>query len=147
MSDRAQAPPSSWGTRFWSREAAVLLGRNTVVGTIVFLLGLVLLWLLVEFAHVQKTLAAGVTFLIANTLHYAVGRTWIYRGTERRVIPGYAFFLFNGIIGLALTISLFELFLRYTHVHYLAARTLVSVVAGLVMFLLNAVLNFRRSEA
>jgi putative flippase GtrA len=122
----------------------VLFGRNTVVGTAVFLLGLVLLWLLVEFAHVQTTLAAGITFLIANTLHYALGRTWIYRGTKRRVIPGYGFFLFNAIVGLTITLSLFELFIRYTDVHYLAARTLVSVVAGLAMFLLNAVLNFRK---
>ena len=144
MSDRAPAPRPSWGARFWSRKAAVLLARNTVVGTVVFLLGLILLWLLVEFAHVQKTLAAGVTFLIANTLHYGLGRTWIYRGTERRVIAGYGFFLFNALVGLVLTVSLFELFLRYTEVHYLAARTLVSVVAGLAMFFLNAILNFRK---
>lgn len=144
MNFRVDAPRPGWGARLWSRHAALLLGRNTVVGTAVFLLGLGLLWLLVEFAHVQKTLAAGVTFLIANTLHYALGRTWIYRGTERGVIPGYGFFLFNALLGLAITLSLFELFIRFTSVHYLAARTLVSVVAGLAMFLLNGIFNFRK---
>jgi putative flippase GtrA len=144
VNDRAQAPRRGWRARLWSRKAAVLLGRNTVVGTAVFLLGLVLLWLLVEFAHVPRTLAAGGTFLFATTLHYALGRTWIYRGTDRRVIPGYGLFLFNALVGLALTVSLFELFIRYTGIHYLAARTLVSVVAGLAMFLLNGVFNFRK---
>jgi len=110
----------------------------------VFLPGLLLLWLLVEFAHVHKLLATGITFLIANTLHYALGRAWIYRGTERRVIPAYGFFLFNAVVGLAVTIGLFDLFIRYSEVHYLAARTLVSVVAGVAMFLLNAILNFRK---
>lgn len=136
--------PQSWGARLWSRKAALLLGRNTVVSTFVFLLGLVLLWLLVEFAHIDKVLAAGATFLIASSLHYVLGRVWIFRGTERGVLPGYGFFLLNALIGLAITVGLFALFIRYTNVHYLAARVLVSVVAGLVMFLLNAVLNFRK---
>ena len=132
------------GPRIWSRRAALLLGRNTVVSTGVFLLGLILLWLLVEYAHVDKLLAAGGTFLIANSLHYALGRAWIYRGTERAIVSGYGFFLINAVIGLGITVALFDLFIRYTAIHYLVSRVLVSVVAGLVMFLSNATLNFRQ---
>ena len=134
----------SWGARLWSRNAAVLLGRNTVISTLVFLCGLAGLWLLVELAAIPKLIAAAITFIAANSVHYVFGRTWIYRGTDRDVAPGYAFFLLNAVIGLVLTLVLFEAFIRYTTVHYLVARTLVSVVAGLVMFLLNAILNFRR---
>jgi putative flippase GtrA len=132
------------GKRIWSRKAALLLGRNTVVSTFVFLIGLALLWLLVEFAHVDKLLAAGATFLVANSLHYALGRAWIYRGTQRGMASGYGLFLINAMIGLGITIALFDLFIRYTAIHYLVSRVLVSVVAGLVMFLSNAILNFRR---
>ena len=39
---------------------------------------------------------------------------------------------------------LFDALVRFTPIHYLVARVIVSVFAGLVMFLLNAVLNFRR---
>ena len=137
-------PRRGWLSRLWSRRAALLLGRNTVVSTAAFLLGLGLLWLLVERAHVDKLVAAGVTFLIANSLQYALARTWIFRGTERGVLPGYGFFLFNAALGLAITVGLFALFIEFTGIHYLAARVLVSVVAGLVMFFMNAVLNFRR---
>lgn len=140
----AARPQASWAARLWSRNAAVLLGRNTVVSTAVFLLGLALLWLLVEFGGADKVVATAATFLIANSLHYALGRTWIYRGTERGVVPGYGIFLVNAVLGLAVTVALFDAFLRYTSVHYLVARVLVSVVAGLMMFLLNATLNFRR---
>jgi putative flippase GtrA len=132
------------GSRIWSRRAALLLGRNTVVSTFVFLLGLILLWLLVEFAHVDKLLAAGATFLLANSLHYVLGRAWIYRGTERGVLPGYGFFLFNAIVGLVITLALFDILIRTTSLHYLASRVFVSVFAGLAMFLLNAILNFRQ---
>lgn len=130
--------------RLLSRKAAVLLGRNTLVSTAVFLLGLALLWLLVEYAQVDKVAAAGSTFLIATTLHYFLGRSWIYRGTERAVFPGYGFFLVNACVGLAVTLLLFDALVRFTPLNYLAARVIVSVFAGLAMFLLNAVLNFRR---
>ena len=133
-----------WSTRLWSRNAAVLLGRNTVVSAGVFLLGLILLWLLVEYGGADKLRATGATFLIATTLHYALGRAWIYRGTERKVMPGYGLFLANALLGLAVTLLLMEAFLRWTPVHYLVARVLVSVIAGLAMFLSNAILNFKR---
>ncbi len=144
MTEEAVVTQQRWTERLWSRNAAVLLGRNTVVSTAVFLLGLLLLWLLVEFAHVDKVAATGVTFLVANSMHYALGRGWIYRGTQRAIVPGYGYFLLNACIGLAITLVLFDAFVRYTPIHYLAARIIVSVFAGLAMFLLNAVLNFRR---
>ena len=144
MREEAVQRQPSWAERLGSRNAAVLLGRNTAVSTAVFLLGLLLLWLLVEFAHADKLAATGATFLIANSLHYGLGRSWIYRGTERRIVPGYGFFLVNACIGLAVTLVLFDALVRFTPIHYLAARIIVSVFAGLTMFLLNAALNFRR---
>ena len=134
----------NWASRLWSRNAAVLLGRNTVVSVVVFLLGLGGLWLLVEFARVHTLIATAVTFLAATTLHYGLGRTWIYRGTERGVVPGYGLFLANAVAGLAMTVVLMAALLKWTPIHYLAARVLVSLAAGLAMFLSNAVLNFKR---
>lgn len=138
------APQGDWARRLWSRNAALLLGRNTVVSVAVFLVGLALLWLLVEVGRVDKLLATAFSFVAATSLHYGFGRTWIYRGTARAVVPGYGYFLVNALIGLAITLVLFDALTRYTPVHYLLARVIVSVVAGLAMFLLNASLNFRR---
>jgi putative flippase GtrA len=144
MTDLSLHGEPGWGARLWSRHCAALLGRNTVVSTGVFAVGLVLLWLLVEYAHVGKLEATAVTFLLATSLHYALGRTWIYRGTDRGLVPGYGLFLINALIGLAVTLMLFDALVRFTPIHYLVARVIVSVFAGLVMFLLNAMLNFRR---
>ena len=144
MKAGSDARRANWVRRLWSRNAAVLLGRNTVVSVGMFLLGLVLLWLLVEFAATEPLLATGISFLIATSLHYIFGRTWIYRGTERGVVPGYGYFLVNALLGLAVTLLLFEALTRLTPLHYLVARTLVSVIAGLAMFLANAILNFKR---
>ena len=128
--------------RLFSRRGAVLLARNTVVSTFVFLLGLALLWLLVERLGVAKVPAAGLSFLVSNSIHYVFGRTWIYRGTDRKVAAGYAFFLINAVLGLGVTVGLFAAFIELG-LHYLLARVVASIFAGLALFLLNAVLNFR----
>lgn len=128
--------------RLFSRRGAVLLARNTVVSTFVFLLGLGLLWLMVERLGVAKVPAAGLSFLVSNSIHYLFGRTWIYRGTERKVAAGYAYFLINAVLGLGITVGLFAAFIELG-LHYILARVVASVFAGLALFLLNAVLNFR----
>ena len=128
--------------RLFSRRGAVLLARNTVVSTFVFLLGLGLLWLMVERLGVAKVPAAALSFLCSNSIHYVFGRTWIYRGTERQVAAGYAFFIINAVFGLGITIGLFAAFIELG-LHYLLARIVASVFAGLALFVLNAVFNFR----
>jgi putative flippase GtrA len=135
---------SALAKRLWSRKAAILLARNTVVSCLVFAIGLALLWALVELWGTDKLVAATVGFLVSNSIHYALGRAWIYRGTERGVAPGYVLFLINAGVGLVITIALFAAFLRWTPIHYLVARVIVSLFAGLAMFLLNATLNFKR---
>jgi putative flippase GtrA len=99
------------------------------------------LWILVEEFAMPKIPAAAVSFIAANTLHYVFGRTWIYRGTQRKVVAGYAYFLVNAAVGLAVTLGLFAVFLALG-MHYIPARIVTSVFAGLVLFVLNAVLNF-----
>lgn len=133
-----------WRQRLLSGKALAMLGRNTVVSCGVFLVGLLVLWLLVQKGGVDQIVAAGISFVVANSLHYWLGRAWIFRGTNQDVAKGYGFFLVNGLVGLVITVALFALLVRFTPVHYLAARVIVSLFAGLAMFLLNAVLNFRQ---
>ncbi len=128
--------------RLVSRRGAILLARNTVVSTGVFLLGLVLLWLMVEEFDMPKVPAAGLSFMASNTLHYVFGRTWIFEGTERTVAAGYGLFLINAVVGLGITVGLFA-GLVAMGMYYLLARIVASVFAGLALFVLNAVFNFR----
>jgi putative flippase GtrA len=142
QSNLAQARHGRLISRLLSRRGAVLLLRNTVVSIGVFLFGLGLLWLLVEEFGVAKIPAAALSFIAANTIHYVFGRTWIYRGTDLQAAAGYAFFILNAGVGLAVTLALFSGFLALG-LNYLVARIVTSMFAGLVLFVLNAVLNFR----
>ena len=130
--------------RLWSLRAGAMLWRNTVVSCAVFVVGLGVLWALVEWAGMDEVPAAGLGFVTANTLHYLFGRAWIFRGTERGRATGYALFLINAAIGLAVTVVLYAAILEFTAIHYLVARVIVSLVAGLMVFVLNAVFNFRQ---
>ena len=130
--------------RFWNRRAGGMLVRSTVVSTSVFLGGLALLWVLVEQFGVDATLATGLTFMIATSVHYVFGRSWIFAGTERKLASGYAIFFVNAILGLLITVGLFWLLTEFTPINYLVVRVIVSVFAGLAVFALNAVFNFRQ---
>jgi putative flippase GtrA len=138
------ARPRSVAQRLLSLNAAAMLGRNTLVSSITFVSGLVLLWLLVERIGIAKVPATALSFLFATTIHYVFGRTWIFRGTDRQIASGYIYFLINAGVGLVLTTALFAALIEWTSIDYLIVRILVSIVAGLVMFLLNAIFNFRR---
>lgn len=139
-----QLPKGSLASRLMQPRVGWMLARNTVVSTGVFLVGLAVLWVLVEQGGMDKVIATGIGFVVANSLHYVFGRVWVYRGTDRAVASGFVLFLMNGIAGLLITMGLMALLLEYTAIHYLIARIGVSVIAGLVMFVLNAVWNFRR---
>lgn len=130
--------------RFFNRRAGGMLWRNTVVSTSVFLGGLVLLWVFVEYLGVDDVLATGITFMLATSVHYVFGRSWIFAGTERRLASGYAIFFVNALVGLAVTVGLFWLLTEYTPINYLVVRVIVSVFAGLAVFALNGVFNFRQ---
>jgi len=127
-----------------SRHAATLLARNTIVSLGTFAFDLALLWALVELLGIAKVPAATIGFVIANSVHYVIGRGWVFGGTERHVASGFIYFQLNSVIGLLITVGLFAALIRWTPINYLVARVLVSVVSGLTVFLLNAILNFRR---
>ena len=137
-------PVGGLANRLLSRDAAAMLARNTVVSCVAFAFDLVLLYALVRLAGWNKLVAAALGFIAANTLHYALGRSWIFRGTERGMADGYFYFLINASIGLLVTMTLYAAFLRFTPINYIVARVVVSVFAGLAVFLLNAIFNFRR---
>ena len=140
----AEPDPPGLLSRLLTWRVARMLGRNTVVSCIVFVLGLGVLYVLVDWGGFPEVPAAGIGFLAANSLHYVFGRAWIFHGTERGPASGYVLFLLNASAGLAVTMVLYALLLAYTPLDYLVARVIVSVFAGLVVFVLNAVLNFRR---
>jgi len=118
--------------------------RDGSVSCVTFALGLVLMWVFVEFANVEEAVAAAVSFVAVHSLHYAFARAWVFRGTTRGLAQGYGYFVANAGVGLVTMVLLFTALTHWTPMHYLLARTLASIVAGSIIFVLNAVFNFKR---
>ena len=144
VSGEAPARETGLASRLFNRRVGGMLLKNTAVSSAVFLVGLAVLWGLVQWGRMQAVPAAAIGFLTSNSLHYALGRSWIFRGTDRAIGSGYLIFLVNAGVGMAITILLFAALLKWTAIHYLVARVIVSVFAGLAMLVLNAMLNFRQ---
>lgn len=138
---RASARP---GKASLARRGARLFGRNTVASVAAFALDMALLALLVELAGLAYMPAAALAFVLAMSAQYVVSRAWVFRGSDRGLAAGYLYFLVNTAIGLVVTLALFWLMLELAGIHYLPARAAASLVAGLVVFFLNAVFNFKQ---
>jgi putative flippase GtrA len=131
------------GTKMAESRSAKLFGRNTIASFFAFGIDIALLWTLVEMAGLTYLPAATVAFLFAMSIHYVLSRIWVFRKSERGLATGYFYFLINAGIGLMVTLAAFWALINILDVHYLMARVVASIVAGLLVFFLNAVFNFK----
>ena len=131
------------GKRALHGRGARLFGRNTVASIGAFAFDMALLALLVELAGISYLPAAATAFVLAMSAQYVVSRIWVFKHSDRGLAAGYFYFLLNTAAGLVVTLAVFWLLLELAGMHYLLARAAASVVAGLVVFSLNAVFNFK----
>lgn len=120
-----------------------MFGRNTVASTIVFAIDLLLLWGLVALFDVSYVPAAVIAYAIAMSLFYVAARTWVFPDSDQGVAKGFVYFMVNVGIGFLVMLAVYWSLIQFLELHYLIARTAASIVSGIVIFLLNAVLNFK----
>jgi putative flippase GtrA len=125
-------------------RVARMFGRHTVASSIAFALDLALLWSLVELLEVAHLPAGIIAFFVPLTLFYFLSREWVFPGSRRGVVKGYAYFVLNVGIGSVLMLATFWSLMVFAGLHYVVARILASFVAGIVVFLLNGIFNFRQ---
>jgi len=80
---------------------------------------------------------------MAVTINYFISRRFVFKGTERRIHHGYAYFIVIAILGAVLTTSLVAFLVSFAHLYYLLARVLVAGIIGIGNYLFNLHLNFR----
>ena len=131
------------GTKLAGSRGARLFGRNTLASFLAFGIDIALLWMLVELSGLAYLAAAAIAFMVAMSVHYVISRIWVFAGSRRGMATGYLYFLINAGIGLVVTLAVFWALLELLGIHYLFARLVASILAGLVVFFLNAVFNFK----
>lgn len=129
--------------RVFNRRGSALFMRNAAASVVSFLVDLALLWGMVERLDWDKLAAAAAAFVIANAVHYLIARVWVFHESDQTLLAGYGWFLVNALAGLAVIMALFALLTDVVGIPYLIARVFASLCAGTVVFVLNAIFNFR----
>jgi putative flippase GtrA len=130
-------------SRIARRRTAKLLGRSTIVNIATFVLDLAVLSASVELLGMPYIPAAAGAFLLAITINYGVSRRWVFQDSDRGLATGLIYFFVNAVIGLLATMAVFVLLLEIANLFYIVARVIASAVAGLIVFALNAIWNFK----
>ncbi|MGE5541323.1 MAG: GtrA family protein [Bacillota bacterium] len=126
-----------------TRPALLRFLRYAAVGVSTLAFDLLLLAALTQLLHVPYYISTPLAFLVAVSINYALSRSFVFRGTDRPVHHGYAYFIaiaFGGAF--AITVAVAAL-VTYAHLYYLVARILVAGVVGIVNYLVNLHWNFK----
>lgn len=125
------------------RPALTRLLKYAVVGGSTFAFDLVLLYAITDLAGIPYYISTPLAFVVAVSINYFVSRRYVFKGTQRRVHHGYAYFLGVAILGGLLISGAVAALVTLFSLHYLAARTLVACVVGLGNYLFNLHINFK----
>jgi putative flippase GtrA len=129
--------------RLLTRHGSTLFVRNAVASALTFLLDLLLIWAMIGGLGLNQLASVAIGFILANAVHYALARLWVFRGSGRGLVTGYFYFLSNALMGLVIILGAFAAMTEWIGVPYMAARVIASLCAGTLVFVLNATLNFR----
>lgn len=119
------------------------LWRYTASSSFTFIVDLILLFLLTDRVGLNYLSAAAIAFGIAISLNYLLSRRFAFRESTRGQGEGYLLFLSIALIGLGIITLGMYLLVEQWHFHYLSARIMIAIVAGLWNFLMNSLVNFR----
>jgi putative flippase GtrA len=105
--------------------------RYAIVGGVAFGIDAVSLYLLVELAHVDYLISAGIGFSIGLITNYCISRLWVF---DRRVIKNvaleFAIFTAVGLVGLGMNEFLIWFVHEKIHLHFMIGKV---ISAGIIL--------------
>lgn len=126
-----------------SKPAILRFSRYSLVGGGTFAFDLLLLFLFSQIFDMNVTFAAGLAFAIAVSINYMISRHFVFHGSERGAVEGYANFLLIAFGGLALVSGMMYVFVTVMGMNYLISRISVALLTGFWNYSLNLYLNFK----
>ncbi|MFS4491250.1 GtrA family protein [Maribacter sp. 2308TA10-17] len=113
-----------------------------IVGGVCYVVGIALLMLFVEIAHIEVNLANFLASFITIFVCYLLNAKFVFKsGRYSRQKEVMAFFSFS-IIGLALNVILMYIMTRYTPIWYVISKTLITIFIAVFNFIVRKKLIF-----
>jgi putative flippase GtrA len=123
--------------------ALVRFLKYSAIGVSTLSFDLLLVAAMTELLSLPYYVSVPLGFLVAVSINYALSRTLVFKGTQRPVHHGYAYFVALALLGAAAITGAVSLMVTYLMMQYLVARVLVAGFVGLANYLLNLHLNFK----
>jgi len=116
--------------------------KTAISSSLALGIDLLLLFFFVEFLNIYYILAAAITYAIAAIVNFTICKKWSFKGSKAKGPKEYITFFAFSITYLILMLLSLKLFVETLGTPYLLARIVVSIVLGLVFFILNYVFTF-----
>jgi len=125
--------------------AVIRFFRYASVGFSTFLLDLLLLYVLIDLFLMNYVFAAGVAFLVAVSINYAISRVYVFKRSTRDVKTGYVNFLSIALVGLAFVMGGMYVLVSLYGFNYVISRVSIAGLTGFWNYLINLYVNFQVS--
>lgn len=117
--------------------------RYASVGVSTFLLDLAMIYAAVTYLQAPYAPTVFISFLIAVSCNYALSRTHVFHGTERKWHHGYAGFMGVALIAASVTTALAAALVSIFGMQFLVARSIIAGLVGMGNYLFNLYVNFK----
>ena len=114
-----------------------------LIGVSTYLLDIGIITVLMHLFDFSQTLAIACGFLVGISINYYFEYHWVFKGTERRQVPGYLIFSIVGFCGLLFIMYSTNALVLTFDLPLLVARTITGALLGIFGFFFNALYNFR----
>ncbi len=117
-------------------------GRYTFAGGLMLLANLILVWFFTRFLGMHYLLSCSVAFIIESFIGFFVNRKWTFRSSIH-FKKGYFRFFIIAIYTLIVILFTTYALIHYLAFHYVWARTISSVITGIMGYILDLKITFR----
>ncbi|MEK7639454.1 MAG: GtrA family protein [Patescibacteria group bacterium] len=120
--------------------------KYTTVGTGTYLFDVFLIYLFRTFGHLPDGTAVALGFIIAVSVNFLFSYFWVFQGTRRTKLLGYAYFVGLATIGLFIIVNGTLYLHQNLNLNLYLARTIIAGLVGTMNFLINTFFNFKMTH-
>ncbi len=120
-----------------------LFFRYSIAGGIAAVADLVIVWTLVEYAHLHPFLAGAVSLFFGIAINFTISRFWSFK-SKGPLVKEFITFVTVAAVGTAINYVTFVAGIALLHLWYMAARVIAIVVAWVWNYTLNRRITFKQ---
>ncbi|MFC1647737.1 GtrA family protein [Patescibacteria group bacterium] len=117
--------------------------KYSIVGASGTIVDLTILYLLVEYAHINVFIAATISFIIAVFNNFTLNKFWTFQDNSQKYTRQFLKFFMVSLVGLLLTLSFMYFFISVVGIWYMLAKIFTTFIVLIWNFTVNKYWTFK----